>query len=240
MRTIRFYLYFFGFLIYSIPLLNKAKKMSNNTQSIEEQDMENHLIPKKWAKSLVKISGANVTVKGEENIPAGPVLLVGNHEGNFDIPVLLGYLKKPFGFISKVEVKKIPIVYKWMEVMNCVFMDRKDRRQSIKAIRAGIQLLKDGHSIAVFPEGTRSKGGPVAEFKAGSLRLATDSKSPIVPIAINGTSKLMEKNNGWIKPGNVVISILPAVTYEQYKDMEAKELNAYIQTIISEERQKYS
>lgn len=238
MRTIAFYLYFFGYLLYSIPVLNKAKKYSNEQETVEEQDVKKNILPKKWASTLVKISGTEVFVKGEENIPAGSVLLVSNHEGNFDIPVLLGHIKKPFGFISKIEVKKIPVVWKWMDVMNCVFMDRKDRRQSIKAIREGIAIMKAGHSIAVFPEGTRSKGGPVGEFKAGSLRLATDAKSPIVPIAIDGTSTIMEKNKGWIKPGKVTISILPAITHEQYEQMESKELTQHIQNIITEEKQK--
>jgi len=238
MRTIAFYLYFFGYLLYSIPFLNKAKKNVNEHETVEEQDVKKNVFPKKWASTLVKISGTEVIVQGEENIPAGSVLLVANHEGNFDIPVLLGHIKKPFGFISKIEVKKIPIVCKWMEVMNCVFMDRSDRRQSIKAIREGIAIMKAGHSIAVFPEGTRSKGGPMGEFKAGSLRLATDAKSPIVPIAIHGTSSIMEKNKGWIKPGKVIISVLPAITHEQYEQMESKELTEFVQKKIVEEKHK--
>lgn len=238
MRTIAFFLYFFGYLIYSIPFLNKAKKYSNEALTIEEQDCKKHVFPKKWASTLVKISGAKVTIKGEENIPSGPVLIVSNHEGNFDIPVLLGFLEKPFGFISKVEVEKIPIVYKWMEVMNCVLMDRNDRRQSIKAIRQGISLIKAGHSIAVFPEGTRSKGGPVGEFKAGSLRLGIDAQAPIVPIVIKGTSNLMEKNKGWIKPGNVTISILPAITPEEYQDVKINDLTIDIENRIKKEIEK--
>lgn len=238
MRTMAFFLYFFGYLFYSIPFLNKARKFNDNSLTVEEQDQFKQTHAKKWASKLVQISGANVTVLGEENIPSGSVLIVANHEGNFDIPVLISSLKKPFGFISKIEVKKIPVVYRWMEVMNCVFMDRKDRRQSIKAIRSGIALMKEGHSIAVFPEGTRSKGGPVGEFKAGSLRLATDAKSPIVPVVIKGTSQLMEKNNNWIKPGDVTLSVLPAVTYEQYKEMDSNELNSFIEKTIRDAHER--
>ncbi|WP_042346645.1 lysophospholipid acyltransferase family protein [Bacillus massiliigorillae] len=238
MRTVAFFLYFFGYLFYSIPFLNKAKKFKDDSLTVEEQDQFKQKHAKKWASTLVKISGANVTVLGEENVPLGSVLIVANHEGNFDIPVLISSLKKPFGFISKIEVMKIPVVYKWMEVMNCVFMDRKDRRQSIKAIRAGIALMKEGHSIAVFPEGTRSKGGPVGEFKAGSLRLATDAKSPILPVVIKGTSQLMEKNKNWIKPGDVTVSILPAISYEEYKDMDSNTLNSYVEMKIKEAREQ--
>ncbi|WP_050615316.1 lysophospholipid acyltransferase family protein [Bacillus testis] len=236
MRTIAFYLYFFGYLIYSIPFLKKIRNQEDSSLSIEEQDKKKHFLAKHWSKTLVRISGTKVTVIGEENMPTGAVLLVSNHEGNFDIPVLLGFLEKPFGFISKIEVLKIPIVHKWMRIMNCVFMDRKDRRQSIQAIRQGIAILKEGHSLSVFPEGTRSKGGPVGEFKAGSLRLASDAQVPIVPIAIKGTSGAMEKNKGWIKPAEVTISILPPLTYEQYKEMAMVELAKKIEAEIAAEK----
>ena len=116
-------------------------------------------------------------------------------------------------------------------------MDRKDRRQSIKAIRSGIELLKAGHSIVVFPEGTRSKGGPVQEFKGGSLRLGTDAQVPIVPVAIRGTSTIMEKNKGWIKPGKVTITVLPPLAYDQYKEMDTKLLLSTIQESIIEARE---
>ena len=71
MRTIAFYFYFFGYLLCSIPTLNKMKKYSNNQETVEEQDIKKNKYPKQWAKTLVKISGTEVTVKGEENIPSG-------------------------------------------------------------------------------------------------------------------------------------------------------------------------
>lgn len=238
LRTAGFFMYFFAYLLYSIPTLRSVRKDTLQQLPVEERDEIIHILPKKWASTLVKIAGGKVKVIGEHNLPKGPVLIVANHEGNFDTPVLIGYIKKPFGFISKVEVKKIPIVSKWMEVMNCVFMDRKDRRQSIQAIRMGIEKLKNGHSLVIFPEGTRSKGGPVGPFKAGSLRLATDSKVPIVPIAIYGTASLMEKNGGWIKPGQVTLSILPAVTPDQYEGKDSKALANEIQERIAAEIEK--
>ncbi|PMU48000.1 1-acyl-sn-glycerol-3-phosphate acyltransferase, partial [Pseudomonas sp. GP01-A3] len=82
---------------------------------------------------------------------------------------------KPIGFIAKMEITKLPIVPGWMEQMHCVFMDRSDRRQSLKAIKDGVEKLKNGHSLVIFPEGTRSKGTQMGEFKSGSLHLATKS-----------------------------------------------------------------
>ena len=232
MRTIHFYLYFFGYLLYSLIPLQKARKLAAGPDRDAAADKAVHRTPKRWAAGLLEIAGADVTVRGMENMPEGAALLSANHEGNFDIPVLLGHLEKPFGFISKEEVKKIPIVAKWMEIMPCVFMDRSDRRQAVAAIREGAAMLKEGRSIVIFPEGTRSRGGAIAEFKTGSLRLAKDSGVPIVPIAISGTSAMMEKNGGWIKPAKITIEILPPLPPDVYENMQLKDAAAYIREQI--------
>ncbi len=154
-----------------------------------------HEIPRKWSQTIMKITGSKIIVEGQENIPDGPVVIVCNHVGDFDIPVLLGFVNKPFGFISKIEVSKVPILSSWMKVMNCVFLDRKDRRQSVRAIKEAAASVKEGHSLVLFPEGTRSKGGAVGEFKPGGFRIAIDANAPIVPISISGTADVFEKNN---------------------------------------------
>ncbi|QOR65154.1 1-acyl-sn-glycerol-3-phosphate acyltransferase [Cytobacillus suaedae] len=234
LRTIFWFLYFFGFLLYSIPTLNRLKKLDPSL-SVQERDRKVHQLPQHWSKKLVEITKSQVKVKGTENLPEGPVLFVSNHQGNFDIPVLLGYVDKPMGFISKIEVKKLPIVPRWMEVMNCVFINRKDRRQAILSIKEGAEKLKKGHSLVIFPEGTRSKGGEVAEFKAGSLRLATDSGVPIVPIAINGTYKIMEHGGVFMRPANVQVNILPPIFDTENRNVKelAKELQNIIATNVS-------
>ena len=225
------------YLLYSLPGLSKAKKIYEYNNPAD--DVKIQKIPKRWAKGFLKNSGCELEVEGIENIPNGPVLFVGNHEGDFDIPVLMAGIAKPFGFISKIEVKKIPIVAGWMEVMGCVFMDRKDRRASVQAIRLGAQKLKDGHSMLIFPEGTRNRGGEIAEFKAGSLRLAKDTNVPIVPFVIKGTADLFEKNNNKIKPGKVKLVILPAVTSDQYEEQGMAAVAEHVHTMIVEERNNH-
>lgn len=230
-RLIVCLLYMSGYLVYSIPALNRMKKLSGS-MPVSERDSIIHQVPKLWSKTIMRLTGSTVNVYGEELIPEGPVVLICNHEGDFDIPVLLGSIKKPFGFVSKIEVKKVPILSSWMEVMNCVFLDRKDRLQAISSLRKGAELLKKGHSITIFPEGTRSKGGPIGTFKAGSFRLAKDANVPIVPISIEGTSNVFEKNGRMIKPAIIKVNIGHPITSHINTDMDLKELAEETKQII--------
>lgn len=230
-RFIAFLGYMVGYLVYSLPNLSKLKKLDKELP-VEQRDRLIHQVPAKWSRTIMKITGSTVDVKGQELIPDGPVVFVCNHEGDFDIPLLLAFIEKPFGFISKVEVKKAPIISDWMEIMNCVFIDRKDRRSAVKSIRDGIEVLKNGHSLVIFPEGTRSKGGPITEFKAGALRLAKDSGVPIVPIGIKGTSEIFEKNGRLIKPAQVQIVISKSIEPETIRSSDMKDLAENIRQII--------
>src|SRR5699024_6364720 len=99
-------------------------------------------------------------------------------------------------------------------------MDRKDRRQSVQAIREGIRNLKAGYSMVVFPEGTRSRGSKLNTFKAGSLKLATRAKVKIVPITIHGTSQMLEEKNGKVKPSKVTLTIEKPILPEKYESMK--------------------
>ncbi|HNH08095.1 MAG TPA: lysophospholipid acyltransferase family protein [Leptospiraceae bacterium] len=229
-RTAGFYLYFFIRGFFSFWGRWKANRVQLNT--VEETDWEKCKVPRQWARSLVNIVGGKITVNGTENLPKGPVVFVSNHQGNFDIPVLIGFIPKPFGFISKMEVMKIPVVGSWMKIMNCVFMDRSSRAKSTQAITAGVEILKKGHSLVIFPEGTRSKGGPVQAFKAGSVRLAIDAEVPIVPIAINGTANIMEKNKYIMKPAEVTVTILPPIPAEKVKSSDSKTLAEELKSLI--------
>ncbi|WP_053363883.1 lysophospholipid acyltransferase family protein [Bacillus sp. FJAT-27251] len=230
-RLIVFFLYMSGLLVYSIPRLKKMKKLPMD-MLVHERDLKVHETPQQWSRTIMKITGSRVAFSGEEHLPDGPVLFVSNHEGDFDIPLLLAYVNKPFGFISKVEVKKVPVLSSWMETMNCVFLDRKDRRKAIMSIREGTELLKQGHSILIFPEGTRSKGGPIGEFKTGGLRLGRDAGVPIVPVSIQGTADIFEKNGRLVKPAIVSIAICPSIPFEDYKNKDLKEVAAEVKAAI--------
>ncbi|WP_297518245.1 1-acyl-sn-glycerol-3-phosphate acyltransferase [uncultured Clostridium sp.] len=239
LRTIAFYTKFAISLVTTMPLTKRLEK------KVEEFDANNQIIEKykymhvessKWAEPFIKLSGAKVTVFGAENLPPDiPVLFVSNHQSNFDIPLLMYYIDKPKGFIAKKELKKVPMINRWMTMMGCIFMDRSNLRKSAAAIIAGIKMLKSGQSLVICPEGTRSKGGPMANFKAGSFKLATKSKVPIVPITLNGSYKIMDgvDNKGKIKPAQVELYIHKPIYTKDLTKEEELALPKLVQDIVA-------
>ena len=234
-RSIYWYIVFFIGLLRSMPSLIKANSLAKKGLNKEKDEIVNRAT-KKWAKSLLKAAKVKVNVHGLENLPLDRnVLFIGNHQGNSDIPVYITSLPTLQGFVAKIEVEKIPGIYGWMKHMYCVFMDRSSLRKSSEAIIHGIKILKDGHSLVIFPEGTRSKGNSMGDFKAGSFKLATKSKKPIVPITISGSYKIMEANSKkWlIKPGTVDFYIHPMVETLNLSKEEQDLLPKKIKTIIN-------
>ena len=238
MRTIIWFIYFGLSILMTVPDLIKANKFKNKSQDLKAYALANKRA-KKWALSLVKLTGSRVTVTGEENIPDhGPLLFVANHQSNFDIPLMIGYVNAQKGFISKIEMTRMLIVSSWMKHLKCVFMDRKNMRQSLNAIREGIEILKQGYNLVLFPEGTRSKTGEVMEFKAGGFKLASKSNAAIVPVVINGSINMMKKGSIRIQPADVQITILPPVHITDENKRDTGALSQHVRATIIDELER--
>lgn len=232
LRTVAWYSNFALSLALTIPRLQKAKSLSKAGRLEELEELVNNTASN-WAKLQVKMSGAKVKVYGEENIPADvPVLFVSNHQGNFDIALFMSFINKPKGYIAKIEMTKIPVLRTWMEYMHCVFMERGNLRKAAEAISEGIKVLKSGYSLVLFPEGTRSRGDSMNEFKAGGFKLATKSKVPVIPVTIKGSYRLMEQNNSKIVPAEVEIYIHPMIETANLTREDEIELPDRVKAII--------
>lgn len=232
LRTMIWFIWFGISLFITLPFLICVKILDKQNRAEQRLKLV-HKVTVVWAKSLVNLSGAKIKVTGIENLPTeGPVVFISNHQSNFDIPILLGFIDKPKAFISKIEVLKIPVVASWMRQMRCVFMDRKDIRQSVGAINTGVEYLKQGYSMVIFPEGTRSSGKDMGEFKQGSFKLALKSGVPIIPIAINGSYNIMGKGSVLIKPAKVEVKVLPPVKTEKLTREETQSLPGRVYEMI--------
>ena len=154
---------------------------------------------------LVFLSGSKIIVKGLENVPEDvPVLYVGNHKSIFDIIVGYHYVKNNTGFIAKDSMKKTPLLSTWMVLINCLFLNRTDVREGLKTILKGIDLVKNGTSVFIFPEGTRSTTDELLPFKEGSLKIAEKTKCPVIPVAISHTDDIFDNHMPLVKASTVV------------------------------------
>lgn len=190
MRKFWFLLQSIIYTLFSAIFILKAERLKKKSE--KEYEQYTNAKGKKWAKFVLKATGLNVIIKGRENIIDGPCLYVANHQSNVDIPLLLAVIDQPLGAVAKKELQTVPVLSYWCSAIGCVFLDRENPREGIKAIQQGTLNLKNGHSMLIFPEGTRSKGKEIAEFKKGSLRMAIKSGVPVVPITVNGTYKILE------------------------------------------------
>jgi len=236
MRSIVFYFYLIFYMIWSIPLYRKAKKL-NDAGKIKEKDAIVEAQAIEWGQKMFNMSGSTLEVIGAEKVLTDQsVVFVANHQGNFDIPLIAGFVPTPKGFVSKEEIGNLLIFGKWMKLMNCVFIKRGNPREALKSINEAAKQIKAGYSQVIFPEGTRSKDGKLKEFKAGALKIAIKSKAPIIPITIIGTKDIMKKKSPIIKPAKVKLIIGDPV---YVADESTNELAEKLQNVIQGNIEKY-
>ncbi|HOT62073.1 MAG TPA: lysophospholipid acyltransferase family protein [Treponemataceae bacterium] len=231
LRTALAVVRFSFYLIWNIPALRVARRLEREGKT-EELDRAVDARVQDWGQFVVGLAGGTVEVSGEENVPTGPCVFIGNHQGNLDIPIMLGYIKKPKAFISKIEILKVPFLSDWMRLMRCTFLDRRDMRQSVRAMQEAVDTVRGGLSLVIFPEGTRSRGGPIGEFKAGSFKLALKAEVPIVPVTIDGSWRLFEEN-GRVRSGHVRVTVHPPIPTAGLSREEAAALPERVRTVVA-------
>ncbi len=234
MRTILIIIILFFFFTLTLPLdlflLILRKTNRDKAVAISQAIV-------RWIfRLLLAAAGADITVEGLENLPDDePILFVGNHTSYFDILVTCIYIKNGVGYIAKKEMEKIPLLNFWMNNINCLFLNRNDIKEGLKTILEGVQLLKDGNSLFIFPEGTRSKEEKMLPFKEGSTKMAEKSKSRIIPVAISGTADIFENNAALkVTPAKVSVTFGKPVDPTTLEKEQKRHLGAYLQNQIQD------
>jgi 1-acyl-sn-glycerol-3-phosphate acyltransferase len=150
-----------------------------------------------------------VEVAGTENVPSGtPVIFMSNHQGNFDILALFQAIPRRFAWIAKEELFRVPVFGHSMARAGYVPLDRSaGGRKALKSMDNAAALIREGRSVVVFPEGTRTPDGELLPFKQGGFLLAGKAGVPIVPITINGSMRINPKNHLELYPGTIKIRI---------------------------------
>ncbi|MDO4268141.1 MAG: lysophospholipid acyltransferase family protein [Eubacteriales bacterium] len=222
-----------GFLVSSVPLLY-CERWIGRREPVRQQEHSLKVVQAMF-RMLLRLAGVQLTVKGREKLPEGAVLYVGNHRSYFDI--LAGYTSVPglTGFVAKKEMERYPFLAEWMRNVNCLFLDRQDIKAGLKTILEGIEKVKSGVSIWIFPEGTRNEAEDVLDllpFKEGSLKIAEKSGCPVVPVAVSGTAEIFEKHIPFIRPSKVTLEFGEPFYIKELPLEQKKRVGAYTRDII--------
>lgn len=226
------------FLIIGIPILGIewiVSKFNKHAADLSQLRMV------QWAfRVILFICGTKVTVLGEENVPKDKaVLYVGNHRSYFDI--LITYARCPglTGYIAKKDLEKVPLLCTWMRRLHCLFIDRENVKEALKTILAGIENVKNGISMCIFPEGTRNKNTDgMLPFKEGSFKIAEKSGCPIIPMAITNSADVLEAHMPRVKKAHVILEYGKPIYPDALEKEDKKKIGVYCQNIIAEMLEK--
>ena len=222
------------FLIVSIPIWPILLLIGLFNKKLKDKLSYNIVA---WAMGMVAfLGGARYELHGYENIPKDQaVLFIGNHQSFFD--VVLGYHLCPAstGFMAKDTIKKVPLLNVWMIMNYCLFLTRTDPRQDLKLIIKAQEFIKNGISMFIFPEGTRSKTGQMSDFHEASFKIATKTGCPIVPVCFTNTREVFEAHLPKLKKTHVIVTFCPPIDPTKLEGDNKKHIGAYVKSIIQKQ-----
>lgn len=160
-----------------------------------------------WAPGLLYGAGVRFTVEGADAIDwSRPYLIVANHQSVIDICALFRAVPVPLRFLLKREMTRVPFVGRYAKSTGMLFIDRDNRRAGPRMLRDAAAMLRDGNSLCVFPEGTRSRDGRVAAFKGGPFQAAIDAGVDVLPVAITGAGAVLPPSGLFrVRPGLIAV-----------------------------------
>lgn len=191
-------------------------------------------LPRRWARLICWCAGVRVTVSGQHNLTVGhPYIFAANHQSQFDIFALQGYLGFDFRWMAKKELFAIPVFGAGMRAAGYISVDRSRGRRALESLNEAAQKINAGTSVIIFPEGTRSADGSLHPFKSGAMVLAIKARVPIVPVAILGTHQVLAKGKLLSCPGQVTIRIGQPIDSTQFKLTDKQALATQLQQEVA-------
>lgn len=185
---------------------------------------------------ITAIAGIKLIVLGRENIPKdSAVLYVGNHRSYFDIVLTYSQFPRITGYVAKAEMRRWPLLSSWMKNVHCLFLDRKNIKEGMKTILAGVEEVKRGVSLCIFPEGTRNKvNDTFLPFHEGSFKIAEKGGVPVIPMTLVNTAGAFEDHLPKVRRATVVIDFGQPILISDLDRETRKNLGTYVTKIISE------
>jgi 1-acyl-sn-glycerol-3-phosphate acyltransferase len=194
-----------------------------------------HQCARLWGKIALLANRVKVRVEGMERLNGkGPYIFMSNHQGYYDIFTLVSHLPYQFKWLAKKELFSVPFLGWTMAAVGYISIDRGGTRETVEAMNEAARKIRDGMSVVIFPEGSRSPDGSIQPFKKGGFTLAIKSKVPIVPIAISGSGDIMPKNKWTVTAGGIRMFVGPPIEIQQYSLKDRESLMRSVRETISE------
>ncbi|MCK5322516.1 MAG: 1-acyl-sn-glycerol-3-phosphate acyltransferase [Desulfobulbaceae bacterium] len=188
-----------------------------------------------WGRTVSRACGVSVKVEGSERLDrTKPYIFAANHQSQFDIFALQGYLGIDFRWLAKKELFNIPVFGSAMRTAGYIPINRGRGREVLKSLTEAAERIAEGTSVIIFPEGTRSPDGRLQEFKPGAMVLAIKSGVPIVPVAITGTHHIMPKGTLLARPGDVMIRVGEPIETGGCKPKQKADLAVRVHDAVAE------
>lgn len=164
-----------------------------------------------WSRLSLWLHWCPVEIIGKEHLPQrgerSAYVVIANHQSMFDIFVLYGYIQLPFKWVLKESLRKMPFIGKACEAAKFIFVDDNKTSSIAETMAQGKATLERGHSIFIFPEGSRTETGQVAKFKKGAFVMANELGVPLLPVTIDGAYQILPKNSWLPKPHKIRLTI---------------------------------
>ncbi len=185
-----------------------------------------------WSRVFLFTGGARYQITGQEHVdPEGQYVFIANHQSNLDIPLMFCTAPVPIRYLAKKELFKIPIFAMAMRRVGIVKVDRARGAAIHTEVNAGVAAAKArGHSLIIFPEGTRTTDGKLQPFKKGAFRIAISNQLDIVPVTIQGTWAIWPPGSKTFSPGKAKATIHPPI---RTAGMDLSDINALRDTVHS-------
>lgn len=193
---------------------------------------------------VVSAAGIELVIKGKEHLwSKRPAVFIFNHQSSADLFIVSKLIRKDATGIAKKELKNMPIIGQLMAASGVIFIDRKNREKAIEAMKPAVEALKNGTSIIIFPEGTRSRDYRLGPFKKGAFHLAMQAKVPIVPVVIRNAHDAMPRGTNILRSVAIEVVAFPPISTKRWKkehlnEQVAKIRNIYLKELGQEEEPK--
>lgn len=186
-----------------------------------------------WSRFLMALAWCPLHIEGLEHLtPGQSYILAANHNSYFDVFAIYGWIRRPFKFIMKKELRSIPFVGIACEKAGFIYINQKGGKQSLQSIEDAKTKLNGGRSLMIFPEGSRSPNGELGRFKRGGFEIARATQLPVVPISIQGTYEIMPKGRKYILPHRVKVTVHKPVAFQPVNEEEELALIQQVRSTI--------